>query len=795
MSIIQPILRAKHLVALSCVLGLALAACDGSNDTCGDLVCDGNETATSCPSDCGCGNGVANSGEECDGDDLGDATCMSATGRGGNLRCSASCTLDVSGCTLASCGNGVAEDDEVCDGVDLGGKSCTSIGFAGGDLACKTDCVFDTSTCCTHSCPAAGMSECIGDTLRSCAMGASGCLAWQVVDCAATGDVCQSSAPNVAACTCVDRCVLGEQRCEGASIETCAEIGGCLQFMPTIDCAASQGICAVAPSGPICAADVSAEDCADPYPLQAGSNVVAWTATNADYLLSASCESVSLTGPDVVMSYTAPDNGFVRFSMAKPASARQVIVASAATCGTTTPEAACASDFSPTTLSTELAVAMGTTYHFYVRDTTSGAAPLDNPLFVTLEETLCSTITPAVTTLSPPNGASVPNLTPILRAEVDLPIDPSAGVITLTGTLGTSRAYDLATGPAEIAIINGGRTLIIDPGLVFPASEILTVSWSGLVDSTCGKPIASPTWSFQVTGPPCAPGVDGMVGNTITLFPTGLGTITENYVAADDRPNGFVYVGGATTLHRMPKSGGPVENVVTAAGLSSIHLGFDMVTVGDEVYTLESNTNAATNQLFRITTNAGATWTVQNYAQFPQTPNDDLRGITFYKGRLYMTTDESIDPTQIWSIPASSSTLPELAVLEAEIPDEDFCTGVAVDDHYFYLACSNDDRLLRVDRVTKVKEVITNQIDININKNVIHAHDIDNDGRADVLYVQTGFEQVHYVCDPNTGTGPFFVDVLASFGTGSSNFGLGFDPVSRVLWMFDDDTRELVKIE
>jgi hypothetical protein len=290
----------------------------------------------------------------------------------------------------------------------------------------------------------------------------------------------------------------------------------------------------------------------------------------------------------------------------------------------------------------------------------------------------------------------------------------------------------------------------------------------------------------------------GIVGGTITRLPTGLtSTFTENFVAADDNPNGFVYVGGPSDLFRLPKAGGTVQNVETAAGLTTTQLGFDMVTVGNEIYTLESNTSAATNQLWRISTDAGATWSIQNYAQFPQTPNDDLRAVTFYKGRIYMTTDESVDPTQIWSIPASSSTLPEVATLEAQVPDEDFCTGIAVDDHYYYLACSNvDDRLIRVDRVTLAKELITDQFDLNITKIALHAHDIDGDGRADALYFQSDEEEVLFACDPNQGTpGQFFVDVLASFGGGTSNFGLGFDPVDGALWMFDDDTREFVKIE
>ena len=48
---------------------------------------------------------------------------------------------------ITVCGNNVKESGEECDGSDLGGASCQSLGYAGGSLACRPDCVFDTSNC------------------------------------------------------------------------------------------------------------------------------------------------------------------------------------------------------------------------------------------------------------------------------------------------------------------------------------------------------------------------------------------------------------------------------------------------------------------------------------------------------------------------------------------------------------------------------------------------------------------------------------------------------------------------
>lgn len=54
--------------------------------------------------------------------------------------------------TLAAavCGNGVIETGEDCDGANVGGKTCTSVssGFVqGGTLACGPDCKFDMTDC------------------------------------------------------------------------------------------------------------------------------------------------------------------------------------------------------------------------------------------------------------------------------------------------------------------------------------------------------------------------------------------------------------------------------------------------------------------------------------------------------------------------------------------------------------------------------------------------------------------------------------------------------------------------
>src|SRR3989338_3285643 len=63
-------------------------------------------------------------------------------------------TVDISA-TVPGCGEGVISGNEQCEGSDLGGASCTSQGFTGGLLSCTYACTFNTSQC-TPAAPSSG---------------------------------------------------------------------------------------------------------------------------------------------------------------------------------------------------------------------------------------------------------------------------------------------------------------------------------------------------------------------------------------------------------------------------------------------------------------------------------------------------------------------------------------------------------------------------------------------------------------------------------------------------------------
>lgn len=130
-----------------------------------------------------CGNGLRETGEACDGADLGGFDCSSVGYAGGTLVCEPTCLFDFTGCIANPvCGNGVLEINEECDngaqnsdtepeacrtnckraycgdgvidifedceGNNLGGYNCKELGYDGGTLKCDpTYCEFDDERC------------------------------------------------------------------------------------------------------------------------------------------------------------------------------------------------------------------------------------------------------------------------------------------------------------------------------------------------------------------------------------------------------------------------------------------------------------------------------------------------------------------------------------------------------------------------------------------------------------------------------------------------------------------------
>ena len=125
------------------------AACDEANDECSACVADGG--GAPCTEATNCCSGVGN----CTGGKPAARVCAPGGG-------------------APQCGNGVRETGEDCDGADLGGATCESLGFDGGTLGCGAGCGFDTSQCTGPACVPAGQGQpCTATT--DCCSGVGNC--------------------------------------------------------------------------------------------------------------------------------------------------------------------------------------------------------------------------------------------------------------------------------------------------------------------------------------------------------------------------------------------------------------------------------------------------------------------------------------------------------------------------------------------------------------------------------------------------------------------------------------------
>ncbi|MFC1648786.1 hypothetical protein ACFL1B_04985, partial [Nanoarchaeota archaeon] len=186
-----------------------------------------------------CGNGVMETGEECDGSDFGGFSCADWGFSSGSLSCN-NCQVDNSACTNGGtgqgfCGDGTIDSGESCDGSNLGGFGCVDWGFSSGTLSCDASCQYDTGNCGGGSTGQGYCGDTVIDAGESCDgsnLGGFGCVDWGL-----TGSLsCDSSCDfDTADCSngdsnqgfCGDGTVDAGETCDGSNLQgmTCYNYG------------------------------------------------------------------------------------------------------------------------------------------------------------------------------------------------------------------------------------------------------------------------------------------------------------------------------------------------------------------------------------------------------------------------------------------------------------------------------------------------------------------------------------------------------------------------------------------
>lgn len=194
----------------------------------------------------GCGDGFRTGSEDCDRDQLGDATTCRDLGwySDAALGCKVDCTYDETACAEAGrCGDGLVDPDEQCEPADgeraedLAGEDCTTAGgyYRADGLHCNAACRFDFAACSgrcgdgtwddgvedcepDQALPAGGPQTCgdIGDGFYQDVDDPLGCSAACRFDTSACDEVCGDGIRQ------------GTEECDGvdvpATTDTCGEL-------------------------------------------------------------------------------------------------------------------------------------------------------------------------------------------------------------------------------------------------------------------------------------------------------------------------------------------------------------------------------------------------------------------------------------------------------------------------------------------------------------------------------------------------------------------------------------------
>jgi len=230
-----------------------------------------------------------------------------------------------------------------------------------------------------------------------------------------------------------------------------------------------------------------------------------------------------------------------------------------------------------------------------------------------------------------------------------------------------------------------------------------------------------------------------------------------------------------------------------AEGITTTHLGYDLVFAGGSLFSVDSTTIVSASRLFRIYN--GTTWGPAAWDITPTYPASSASYALATDGTntLFMSTRRTTVSANFYSFSTVGAAGPTLLGTNTNVW---YVVGLAADDQYFYFASNGTtgEGIYRLSRSNVAGPVVKlASIDTDTQCNNI---EVDAFVNPQYLYVRDALGDVHAIASPAAAT-PIHIGVVSSLGT-TSDYAMTFDKTDGSLYLFETETDaagRIVKIQ